>query len=136
MVHLVMECTQLETVFVFDQQPFKSRMGRCSGQGVVLHVKQDVHRVRRHDPVDHDTAQEDHMFDRMHREARPRTNIDVSVMKRMHMFVQERDVQEPVDPIELKALPDRDQQEQCYEPDRICSPVKDRRVAVRHGPEH
>ena len=53
-MHLVVERSKRQTVPVLDQDTFKAGM-RCSGsQGLMLHVKQDVNRMRRDDPVNQD----------------------------------------------------------------------------------
>ena len=94
-----------------------------------------MHRVGRHHEVDQHRAQKDQVFNGVHRQARPRADIDVAVVQRVHMFVKERNVQEAVDPVEIKAFPDRYQQEERDEPDRVRGPGDHRGIAVGHGPE-
>ena len=54
----------------------------------------------------------------------------------MHMPVEKGHMQQPVYPIEIKALPDRDEKEQRDEPDGVGGPCQHRRIAIGHRPEH
>ena len=68
-MHLVMKGTQCQPVLVLDQQPFKTRVGCCGGQCLMLHVKQDVDGMRGDNPVDQHRAEKQQMLHRMHGEA-------------------------------------------------------------------
>ena len=52
------------------------------------------------------------------------------------VLVKEWNVQKPVNPVEIKALPDRDKEKQRDEPDGICGPCQHRRIPIRQRPEH
>ena len=80
MMHLVMECSQREATFVFDKQAFKSGMAGGRRQRLMLHMKQNVNRVRRYNPVDKDRREKQCMLDWMHGKARPGANICIPVM--------------------------------------------------------
>mgnify|MGYP001795779202 CR=1 FL=1 len=54
----------------------------------------------------------------------------------MHVVVKERNVQEASEPVEIKALPNRDDQKKGDEPDRVCRPGQHRCIAVGQGPKH
>ena len=45
------------------------------------------------------------MFDRMHRKSRPWPRIDITMMNGMKKLIEKWNVQDPVPPIEMKALP-------------------------------
>ncbi len=55
-VHLMVKCTEFETIFIFDHKPCKPCMRGRGRQSVILHMKQNVHGVGCNDPVDQDRA--------------------------------------------------------------------------------
>lgn len=68
-VHLMMKGPKLEPVLIFDNQPFKARMRRRSGKGVVLKVIENVHGMGGNNPMYQDRSQENNMLNRVHRQA-------------------------------------------------------------------
>ena len=95
-----------------------------------------MNRVRCDNKVDHDRSEKDQVFDRVHRQARPWSHVNVAMVQRMDMFIQKRDVERAVNPVKIKALPDRDQKEQCDEPNRMRSLCQYGGITVGHCPEH
>ena len=90
----------------------------------------------RNDPMDQYSAKIDDIFDRVHRKARPRPNIDVAMMQGMHMLVQKRHVQKAVYPIEIKTLLGRDQQKYQDKPYRMYRPRQHWSIAIGQGPKY
>ncbi len=52
MMHLMVECPQIQGGIVVDQQAFITRMARRRLKTLGLHVKQDVQRMGRNEEVD------------------------------------------------------------------------------------
>ena len=73
------------------------------------------------------------MLDRVHRQARPRADIDIAMVQRVKAVHQAR-VQKSVHPVEIKALPDGDQEEDRDEPDGVCVKRDNVGIAVGHRP--
>ena len=86
-------------------------MSRGGGQRIVLQMEQNMDGMRGNDKVDHDRSEKDHVLDGVHRQARPRSHVDVAMVQRMNMFVEKRNVKRTVNPVKIKTLPDGDQQE-------------------------
>ena len=76
------------------------------------------------------------MFNGMHGQARPRPHIDVAVVECMHMFIQERNVQQAVYPVKVKAFPNWDQEEQGDELNWDGRPRQYGGVTVGQSPKH
>ena len=115
-MHLVVERAELQPVLILDHHSFKPCVGRGGRQRIVLQMKQNMDGVRCDDQVDQNRSEKDQVFDRVHRQARPWSHVNVAMVQRMDMFIQKRDVERAVNPVKIKALPDRDQKEQCDEP--------------------
>ena len=135
-VHLMVKCAERKAIFVLHQQSFESGMRGRGGQRLMLHMKQDMDWMRRNDPVNQNRAKEKQMLDRVHRQAGPRTDIDVPVVDGMGQFVERRPMQPAVNPIKVKRYPHRRQKDQRDKPDRIFSPCQHGCIAICHGPEH
>ena len=59
------------------------------------------------------------MLDRVHRQARPRADIDIAMVQRMDAFVEERYMEQPVDPIEMERGPDWQKHQSRNEQNRV-----------------
>ena len=77
-------------------------MARRGLKSLRLHVEQDVQWVGGYDDMDQDRAEVEQMFYGMHRQAGPRPNIDVAMMKCMHPAIQWTPVDQPVNPVKMK----------------------------------
>ena len=107
-MHLMVKCSQLKTILIFNNKLFKSRMRSCRAQRIILQMKQDMDGMGCNHSVDQHRRQKYYMLNRVHRQARPRTDINVTMMQKMHMFVKEFNMQKSVNPLKIKALSDRD----------------------------
>src|ERR1700722_3020696 len=67
----------------------------------VYKLEYRVDRMRRHDEVDEYAREIDHMLNRMHRQSRPRTGVDVVVMYLVDEVVKAAHMDEPMYQIEV-----------------------------------
>ena len=58
-------------------------MRRNRAQSIEIHMVQHMYRVADNNHMNDDAAKIKNMFHRVHRKARPWTNVDVAVMDRM-----------------------------------------------------
>ena len=107
-MHLMVKRSQLKTILIFNNKLFKSRMRCCRAQRIILQMKQDMDGMGCNHPLDQYRRQKYYMLNRVHRQARPRTDINVTMMRKMQMFIKEFNMQKSVKPIKIKALSDRD----------------------------
>ena len=84
-------------------------MRGCSGQRVILKMKKDMQRMSRNHKMDQDRPKKDEVLNGVHRHTRPRAHIDVTVMQRVDVFVEKRDMKKTMYPVEIEALPNWDQ---------------------------
>ena len=96
-------------------------------------MKDQMDRMAGHHKVNERGAKIEKMLNRMHRKPGPRPHICIAVMQGMKP-VQVAGMQDPVDPVELKAFPNWDQQEKGYEPDRSIRPEPKGGIAVCVAP--
>ena len=75
---------------LFDDQFFEPDMTLCWRECSVLPVHQHMDRVRGHDPMDQDAAEVKNMLKRVHSHARPRTDVNVFMMKIVRGLVKRR----------------------------------------------
>lgn len=84
-------------------------------------------------PMDQHGRSVKQVFDGVHGQARPRADIDVAVMERVHTGVEERHMQQAVDPVEMEGGPDGKCDDDGAEQERV---VGERgNVTVRHEPK-
>ena len=111
---------------VADLDPFEAGVpGHGCHQQMEL-VEQHVERVRRHDPVDRHRGEVAEVLQRVHRQPRPRPWIHVAVVERVHRLVERRHVDEPVHGVEVELAPDRHEQHDDDDPDRMVGPPQPR----------
>ena len=75
--------------------------------------------------MDKYAAEIDHVLDRVHRHARPRTDIDVLVVQVVHGPVERPPVDQPMDPVEMEDPPERDQHQNRHEIEGIIDDLID-----------
>ena len=80
-----------------------------------------MHGVRRHGEVDDDSSKIEQVFNGVHRQPRPRPNVSIAVMQRVKP-VERVCMQQSVNPVEIKAFPDGDQEKDCDEPSAVIPP--------------
>ena len=71
-------------------------------EGKVLQVVHDVQGMRRDDPMQEDPGKIEDVFDRVHSEARPRSDIDVLVMQVVDRPIERRPMDEAMDQVKVK----------------------------------
>ena len=120
-VDLMVEHAKVHALFIAEPEPFKSCMCGHSRQGIEHQVKDEVHEMRRHGEVDDYSAEIEEVFDGVHRQPRPRSDVSIAVMQRVKS-VKRVCVQQPVNPVEIKAFPDGDQEKDCDEPSAVIPP--------------
>ena len=59
------------------------------------------------------------MLDGVHRQARPRADVDIAMVQRMDAFVEEWHMEQPVDPIEIERRPDWQKHQSRNEQNRV-----------------
>lgn len=118
-MQLVKEHAHFGLFFVPHDKVFEPRMRKYRVHGLKVAVKHHVHWMRWHNEMDRKVGVEQQVFNRMHRDARPRTNIDIAVVQRVRKFIERRPMQEAVDPVEMKAGPDGQQHKKRDEPHGI-----------------
>ena len=118
-VKLMEENAHLRAFLVGDNQFVEAGMGKDRVYRLGIAMEKHVKWVRRHDQVDQEVSVKEQVLDRVHRDTGPRADVYVSVMQRVGKFVERRPVQCAVDPVKVKAGPDRDQDEPGYKPGRI-----------------
>ena len=101
-MQLVIKRAQREATFILDQEIFVSCVGHCRDGAKVDDLKDHKDRIAGHDPVNAKRGAIEKMFNRMHGKARPRADVDVAMMQRMHMGVEERHMQKTMHPVEMK----------------------------------
>ena len=104
LMHLMVKSSQLKTILILNNKLFKTRMRCCRAQCIILQMKQDMDGMGCDHPVDQYCRQKYYMLNRVHRQARLRTDINVTMTQKMHMFVKEFNMQKSVNPIKIKAL--------------------------------
>ena len=82
-VQLVKEIPHRNNFFVFGHNSLKATMGCNSLQRFDLHMKKKMDRVRKQNPMNHAGAEVQKMLNWVHGHARPRANVDISMMQAM-----------------------------------------------------
>ena len=77
-------------------------MAQCRPDGLPLHVKEYVYRVRGQYQVDQDAAEIDKVLDGVHGKPRPGTNAFVSVVHRMGDLVKRHPMQQSMNKMKMK----------------------------------
>ena len=75
------------------------------------------------------------MLNRVHRNARPRSDIYIPMVQRMGQFIKPRYMKCAMYPIEMKTGPNDKKGEHQEKPDQIIWEEKRRRIAIRHRPK-
>ncbi len=114
---------------------FKSGVAENGVRRLHIPVEQDVKRVAGDNQVDRKVGVEQQVFDRVHRDARPWADIDVSVVKGMGQLVERRPMKRAVDPVKMKAGPDRDEHKERDKPDRVVREQHRWGIAICHRPK-
>ena len=102
---LVKKITYFCPFLIRNVKLLKSRMGENWMYWLHITMEHYVQRVAWHNKVNPKVSVEKEMLDRMHRNAWPRTNIDIPVMDGMGNTIEWRPVECSMDPIEMKASP-------------------------------
>ena len=136
MMQLVIERSQRQSAFVPDKQIFVASMGHRRPRSKIDHMEIHKDRVAGEHAMDQKRGQVEQMLSRMHGEPGPRPDIDIAVVQRMDMLIDERHMQKPMHPVKMKSRPDRQQYQSGNKQDRIGSQTDRRNVFVRHQPHN
>ncbi len=80
-VQLVMIGSEWQYQFAANGYSLVAGMGGSCGQAVVLQMKNNQQRTRRHDKVDSYGTEIDQVLDRVHRHTKPGTDVGVAMMQ-------------------------------------------------------
>ena len=94
---------------------------RCKRRMLCIH--QHVNRMGWHHPVNQNTAKIQQMLNRVHRQPRPRSNIDILVMQIVRGFVQRFPMGQAVNPIKMEKPPELNTAQQRHKINRFCAPI-------------
>lgn len=132
-VDLVVEVAQVQALFVAEKHTFEPCVRGDRQEAVKHQVEYDVDGMAGDGEVSEHRAEIEKVLDGVHRHARPWADICVAVMqgvKAVHDF----GVQATVHPIEIKALPNWDEEENGDEPDGVGFKRDGAGITVSHGP--
>ncbi len=101
-VQLMIERAEREPSLVPDQQVLIARVGHGGTGALINDVEYQVDRVRGNNAMDGQRGQVEEVLHRVHGQTGPGTNIDVSVMQAVDVFVHERQMQKPVHPVKMQ----------------------------------
>ena len=79
----MVKISQMNHFLTFDDEVGITGVRGHGGERGVVHVKQHVHRMGGNNEVNENIAEIENVFDGMHGETRPRSNVDVSMMRRV-----------------------------------------------------
>ena len=133
-VEVVVVVVGIERDAILDHDPLEPGMALRRREGEMLQLEDHMERMRRHDPVDEHGREIEDVLDRMHRHSRPRRDVDVLVMERMHGPIERRPVDQAVDQVEVDFAPERDEKEDDQAVDRVLFPADIRDVAISEHP--
>ena len=81
-----------QAFFVLYQERVKTGMPKHRPQGQRIQMKNNMHRMRRHNQVDQHRWKIKQVFHRMHRNPRKRPSGNIPVVQRMHPVIQKLDM--------------------------------------------
>ena len=134
-MQLMKEIAQARVFATCDRNRLEPAMCRGRTQSIPADMEYDMQGMRWQDQVYQNNRKIDRALNRVHRHARPWPNIDVAVVKGMEIFVHPFPVQDPVDNIEMRTIPEWDQDKQRDEPDRPVVPTPLWDYSLRPHPE-
>ena len=132
MMQLVIKRSQRQSAFISNKQIFVASMGHRRPRSKIDHMKIHKDRMAGENEMDQKWRQVEQVLNGMHGEPGPRPDIDIAVVQRMDMLINERHMQKPMHPIKMKRRPDRQQNQSDNKQDRIGGQTDRRNVFVRH----
>jgi hypothetical protein len=100
-MHLVVEHAQMQPFFVLDENTLKPGVCCDSRQCVHLQMEDHVNGMTGDDPMDRNGPKIHCVLNRVHRQARPRTDVCIPMVKGVCGAVKPRNVQGAMDPVKL-----------------------------------
>ena len=132
-VQVVEVAAVVQRMFVAQFELVEPGVARRRADAGVHQMKDGVQRMRRDDPVDHHPGQVQQVLDGVHRQARPRPDVDVLVMQIVGVLVQRLPVGETMRPVEVRLPQQQDEHHHQHAVHRVPGPthVGDELVGVQ-----
>lgn len=118
-VKLVEKVSYFEAFGPADLDVLKSGMGCRRANAVMEEQENHMNRVCRQQEENHRVEHQEETLNRMHGKAGPWSCLDVLVMPGVNPGIKLADMQQTVQPVKVKARPDRNQNNQGNKPDGV-----------------